>query len=189
MREGRFPGSGSFVPEKGGIVNFIPENTSQKDLYRAKNGVGFALRLLKNTKLMNGKLELDLEIEGTAAPSIYFRTQTKDGVHKETYNLVVFNHTEKRAGYQGLNLWKWKSNWADKGGKSGWVKLASWNFPVPHGKKISIGVEFKGKNIIVFFAGKKKGLVFDDDALPAGKVGICAIEGKSYFYNFKVEKK
>jgi len=68
--------------------------------------VGFALRLLKDVTLMNGKLELDLEIEGTAAPSIYFRAQIQEGVHKETYNLVVFNHTEKKADYQGVNLWK-----------------------------------------------------------------------------------
>ena len=27
-REGRFSGFGSFVPPKGGIVNFIPENTT-----------------------------------------------------------------------------------------------------------------------------------------------------------------
>ena len=184
-----FPSAGSFVPEKGGVANFIPEKTSSDDLYRAKNGVGFALRLLKDKKFEDGKLELELELESTAAPSIYFRTQVESGVHKETYNLVVFNHTEKKANYQGINLWKWNSSWEHKDGKSGWVKLASWNFPVPHGEKIRLGVEFKGKNITVFFNSSKIGSVFDKDALPAGKVGVCVIEGKSYFYKFEAGKK
>ena len=188
VRESRFPTAGTFIKEKGGITNFIPENSSAKDQYHVKNGISFALRLLKNFEALDGYIELELELEGTAAPSIYFRTQTENGVHKETYNLVIFNHTKVNPGYQGINLYKWKSKWAHTG-KPGWKRMATWIFPVPLNKKIKLAVEFKKAEITIFFNDKTKGHFFDSDPLPAGKAGICAIEGKNYFYNFKISDK
>jgi len=188
VREGRFPTAGSFIKENGGITNFIPKNTSQKDLYHVRNGAGFALRLLKDFEMSDGYIETELELQGTAAPSIYFRTQTEGDVHKETYNLVVFNHTAIQPGYQGINLYKWKRKW-DHSGKPGWKRMATWIFPVPLDKKIKLAVEFKKAEIKIFFNGKRKGEYFDADPLPAGKVGLCAIEGKNYFYTLNVAAK
>ena len=185
IRESRFPTAGKFIKEKGGIANFIPANATAKDQYRVKNGVSFALRLLKNIEVANGYIETELELQGTAEPSIYFRTQIQNDVHKETYNLVVFNHTKIKPGYQGVNLYKWKSKWPHSG-KPGWKRMATWIFPVPLNKRIKLGVEFKKAEIKVFFNDKIKGHFFDSDPLPAGKIGICAIEGKNYFYTFNV---
>lgn len=188
IRESRFPSAGFFIKEKGGITNFIPENTSGNDLYSARNGVGFALRLLKDFEIQDGYIETELELQGTAAPSIYLRTQVEGDAHKETYNLVLFNHTSVKPDYQGINLYKWKSKW-NHSGKSGWKRMATWIFPVPLNKKVKLAVEFKKAEIKIFFNDKKKGEYFDIDPLPAGKVGLCAIEGKNYFYKVKIDKK
>ena len=187
IREDRFPTAGIFLTERGGITNFIPPNATDEELYHAKDGIGFALRLLKASEMRDGYIETELELQGTAAPSIYFRTQILNDTHRETYNLIVFNHTQVKPDYQGVNLYKWQREWAHND-KTGWKRMATWIFPVPLNQKLKLAVEFKKGEITVFFNDRIKGHFFDADPLPAGRVGLCSIEGKNYFHTFNVRK-
>ncbi len=184
-REDRWPSPGKFVQKDGYVTNYFPEGTSEQDLYRVKDGVGFAMRLLKDVEVKDGRAELELALSDRAAPSIVFRAQLDGEVHGELYNLVVFNNvSKKKPNYQGVNLWKWVAKVPE--GKWHWQKVAYWLMPIPREKKIKLGVEFKGRLIRVFLNDKEIGGVTDVAALGPGKIGIVAIEGPTKFYSFKV---
>jgi hypothetical protein len=178
---------GKFIQKDGFIQNFVKKEHKGKHSLAA----GHTLKLLKDFSFLNGRIETEFMLVGMAAPSIYFRTQQKNGKHSETYNLVVFNFdSPKRKHYYGLNLWKWKEKWpADVKTTRHWIKLASWSFPVVLNKRHKIAVEIKGSYIKVFYNKQLKGTVYDSDPLKKGAVGICSCEGVNNFYNFKVDKK
>jgi hypothetical protein len=183
--EDRFPTAGTFVQQEGCVINGFPEGTSKEDLLGCKNGVGYAMRLVKDVEVKDGHAELELELFDGAAPSIAFRVQMADGqVHGPLYNLVIFNQNTPERDYQGVNLWKWGVSANPKASK--WQRLAYWNVPIPREKKIKLGVTFQGELIRVFVDGKEIGGMRDSAALGAGKIGVVAIEGPSKFYSFTV---
>ena len=187
VRDSKVKDIGSFVQKNGYIQNFVKEEHIGKHTLAA----GHALRLAKNCSFENGHIETELMLVGRAAPSIYFRTQIEGEIHKETYNLVVFDFSNsKRKHYYGLNLWKWKENLPARAKRtSNWLKLASWTFPVPIDEKIKIAVEADGPYIKVYFNDQLKGTVYDSEPLGEGHVGICSCEGVNNFYSFNVQKK
>ncbi|MEM7390742.1 MAG: hypothetical protein AAF492_00220 [Verrucomicrobiota bacterium] len=188
VRDDRFPSAGHFDVRGDGVINRIPEDASDDDLYVVKDGVGFACRLLDGLQLRNGFAELELSLTGTAAPSIVFRGQVEGDRHTHIYSLVIFNHTQRTAGYQGINLWKWASTpWPSGAPTEGkWACIAHWRFPVPHEERITLGVDLNDSHVTAFFNGDPAGSVFDGDAYPAGHIGVCAIEGLSRFYRFSI---
>ena len=188
-RDDRFPSMGAFDVDGEGVVNRIPDGVTDDDLYHVRNGASFACRLLKGVQLANGRANLELSLTGTAAPSIYFRSQIDGDRHTNTYSLVVFNHTDMTPGYQGINLWKWGGgSWpAGVPTEGKWACIAHWRFDVPHEERISLGVELSGSHFTVFFNGNLIGSVCDNDAYGSGHIGVCAIEGLSTFYRFSVE--
>ncbi|MFH1476935.1 MAG: hypothetical protein ABIH24_05530 [Verrucomicrobiota bacterium] len=178
---------GGFLQKEGYIQNYVKtEHTNSHSLE-----AGHALRLLKDYPFKDGRIETELMLVGKAAPSIYFRTQVDNQVHKETYNLVVFDFSStNNKYYHGLNLWKWKEKWPTTAKSySNWLLLASWAFPVPLNEKVKIAVETDGADIKVYFNDQLKGSVYDPDPIAEGCVGICSCEGVNNFYNFKVKKK
>lgn len=183
--EDRFPSAGEFVQKDGYVINGFPEGTSKEDLFNAKGGVGFAMRLLKDVEMKDGRADLTLELFDGAAPSIAFRVQmTEKEVHGPLYNLVIFNQSTPERSYAGVNLWKWEKP-ATPGGRK-WQKLAYWFAPIQREQKIKLGVEFRGESIRIFLNDKEIGGVLDKAALGAGRIGVVAIEGPSRFYSFSV---
>jgi hypothetical protein len=184
VREDRFPSPGAFVQKEGHVVNDFPPGTSEADLYSVKDGVGYAMRLLKDVQAKDGRAELELELVERAAPSIVFRVQMPDlQVHGPLYSLVVFNHTTEKREYQGVNLWKWTGQAGQPGFKN-WQRLAYWYVPIPREKRLKLGVEFRGDLFRVFLDGKEIGGMRDTAALPAGGLGVVAMEGVCRFYSF-----
>ena len=178
---------GRFLQKEGYIQNYVKAEHTNSHALEA----GHALRLLKNYTFKDGRIETELMLVGKAAPSIYFRTQVDKEVHKETYNLVVFDFSgPNNKYYYGLNLWKWKEKWPHNAKSySNWLLLASWAFPVPLNEKVKIAVETDGSDIKVFYNDQLKGSVYDPDPVAEGHIGICSCEGVNNFYNFKVNRK
>ena len=180
------PDAGQFVQREGCVENAVKAEHEGKHLYSA----GYVMRLLKDLTFTDGRLEAELELTGQAAPAIYFRAKLDQGIHKEAYNLVVYNldTPDKTEGKYGFNLWKWKTVWAEnaKVGKGHWIKLASWDFPVPLKEKFKIAVEAKGAYFKVFFNNRSIGSVYDPEPYTEGLVGLCSCEGPNRFYNFRV---
>ena len=178
---------GRFLQKEGYIQNYVKEEHANSHALEA----GHALRLLKDYTFKDGRIETELMLVGKAAPSIYFKTQVDNEVHKETYNLVVFDFSSpNNKYYYGLNLWKWKEKWPPKAKSySNWLLLASWAFPVPLNEKVKIAVETDGPDIKVFFNDELKGSVYDADSIVEGHIGVCSCEGVNNFYSFKATKK
>jgi hypothetical protein len=190
-RDSLLPASGAFDQKAGCVISHMPEGLSKADGRNYEKGITYCMRLLKDVEMQDGKIEVELSLVGPygGAPSIYFRTQTEGEIHKEAYNLVIFDFEDIRPDYHGLNLWKWKEKWPGKAGKCGhWQLIASWSFDVPFDKKIKLGVDFKESEIKVFVDDRLKGSVFDPEPLGSGKVGICSCEGPNLFYTFKATK-
>ena len=98
VREDRWPSAGRFAQKYGCVVNDFPVGTSEQDLFECKNGVGFAMRVLKDVEVKNGRAELELSLSDRAAPSIAFRVQMQDAeVHGPLYNLVIFNQRDRKS--------------------------------------------------------------------------------------------
>ena len=92
---------GQFLQKEGYIQNYVKaEHTNSHAL-----AAGHTLRFLKDYTFKDGRIETELMLVGRAAPSIYFKTQVTNEVHKETYNLVVFDFSgPKNKHYYGLFL-------------------------------------------------------------------------------------
>ena len=91
-REDICPSPGDFVQEEGCVVNAFPAHLSEQERLHVEEGVGFVMRLRKGIVMENGFAELDVSVEGGAAPAIYFRAQPLDGiVHADLYSLNLFN--------------------------------------------------------------------------------------------------
>jgi len=82
---------GHFLQKEGYIQNFVKKEHAGSHALEA----GHVLRLLKDRTFKDGRIETELMLVGKAAPSIYFRTQVENGVHKETYNLIVFDFSSE----------------------------------------------------------------------------------------------
>lgn len=183
VREGKRPGTGRFVREKDCVTNYIPEGTSQEDLFVAKDNVGCAMTLLKDFVAGDGRLDVELATYDLAAPTLCFRMQHEGEVHKQAYLLVTWDQSRNGNVTHGLAIWKYLP--APPAGAKAWRRLAYWSVPIPRGKRLKVGLDFKGENMRLFLDGIEVGGLHDPSPLPAGKIGLWGIEGPCRFYSLR----
>jgi len=187
LRDERFPSAGSWVQEKGFIVPHTREGVAEEDLFRVGDAGCFAMRTLKNVRMSDGRLEMDVALIDRAAPYLCFRVQPGTGdTHGSLYALVVYNQVRDTAGEQGVNLWKFLAS-EDGQHAARWRKLAWWNVPVDRERRLRLAVAFRKERMRVYLDGRQLGDAADYDTLGPGAVGFAAIEGIARFYRFTVE--
>jgi hypothetical protein len=174
VSEPGFSTAGIFVQKNGYIENYYPPETDTSKMFYKETG--YAMRILKGVEVQNGKVEMELQLMGYAAPSIFLRTRVSGQNHYEAYNCVIFNFSTPLKRYQGINLWSYRN---------GWTKVKAFDLEIPKGRKIKYAVEFVDNQLTFFLNDKMVGTYMDPDPLPGGAIGMCSIEGPSYTYNFK----
>lgn len=185
-RDERFPSAGEWAQQADGILPRTRPGASEKDLFGVGENACFAMRMLKDVRMADGRLELDVSLTDRAAPYLCFRVQPgANGVHGSLYALVVFNQVWDGAGEQGVNLWKFLS--ADGARPARWLKIAWWNVPIPRERRLSLAVAFRKERIRVWLDGAQLGDASDFDPLGPGMVGFAAIEGIARFHRFAAE--
>ena len=184
-RPSKYKSAGKFVQKDGYVINDYPEGTSEADLFRAKDGVGVAMRVLKDVEVKNGRADLELAILDRAAPTIAFRVQVdENGAHKELYHACVYNHSSPARKRGGINLWKWVAIPPGEKGRP-WVKLGYWNMTIPRDTKFKLAVVFRNGSIRLFYNDEEVGGVTDQLPHGPGKIGVLASEGGVKLYSFK----
>lgn len=183
VREDKRPGTGKFIREKDCITNYIPEGTSQDDLFVAKDNVGCAMTMLKDFVAGDGRIDVELATYDLAAPTLCFRMQHDGEIHKEMCLLVTWDQTRGGNVTHGLAIWKYLPS--PPPGIKSWRRLAYWRIPIPRAQKLNVGIACKGENMSLFFNGAEIGGLHDPSPLPPGKIGLWGIEGPSRFYSLK----
>jgi len=174
VHDSGFSTAGNFVQRNGYIENSYSPKTDTGKMFPGETGYG--MRVLKGVEAQDGKVEIELQLMGYAAPSIFVPTRVTGEKHYEAYNCVIFNHSTAQKKYQGINLWVYRN---------GCSKVKTFNLDIPKYQKVTFAVEFVGSRLTFFFNDKKVGTYVDTNPIPKGSIGIYSIEEPNYFYNFK----
>lgn len=185
-RDERYPTAGAWTQEEGFIVPRTRPGATEEELFGVGGNGCFAMRMLRDLRMADGRLEMDVSLTDRAAPYLCFRVQPgANGVHGSLYALVVFNQVWGGTGEQGVNLWKFFS--ADGARPAAWRKLAWWNVPIPRERRLSLGAAFRKERMRVWFDGALLGDACDYEPLGPGMAGFAAIEGITRFHRFAAE--
>jgi hypothetical protein len=170
VRDPKFSSAGSFVQRSGYIENSYPAGTDTSQMFQGDTG--YAMRVINGVTALDVKAEMELQLIGMAAPSIFLRGHIQGDTHSDGYNIVVYNHN----GSQGINVWQY--------GNGAWKKKYTLHTPIHRNLRFKFGVQVVGGKLSFYIDNAEVGTYMDPDPLPAGSLGMVAIEGPSYFYNY-----
>ena len=179
---------GSWIQEKDHIVQNVPANATELDLYRRMHDEAYVAMCYGKKITLNKQVVCSstMSFDYRMAPLIVIAPVL--GTHKPSGSPEFRDHWEVVLYDLGINVWR--HMWVDE--KPAWVKysylLAPYKPQTRYELKLTITATKKGQMLEVECDGRK----FGCHLLGLGKefyLGIIGCEGRNRFYDFKITSK